>query len=161
TNLSLRLLQEGKSVVAMDNHLTSSPQTLEALKENNHYRYLYHDIINPFPEELSPKNINIETIYHLACPTGVPNLTRLAEEMLLTCSLGTKQVLDLARAHHADVVFTSTSEVYGDPHVFPQTEFYTGNVSSTGIRSPYEEGKRFAEALIMMYARKYLVKAKI
>ena len=75
--------------------------------------------------------------------------------MILTNSLGTLNVLELAKKHRAKLLFTSSCEVYGQPEVFPQHENYTGNVDPIGPRSPYEEGKRFAEALIAMYVKKY------
>lgn len=159
TNLCKRLIEEGKYVFAVDNHITSSRAYI--LHDATHYQFLFHDITKPFPGILSPHNKEIETIYHLACPTGVPNVVTFGEEMLLTCSVGTQNVLELAKAHGADVVFTSTSEVYGDPERFPQTEDYTGNVSPIGIRSPYEEGKRFAESLIVLYTKKYGLDTKI
>jgi len=103
----------------------------------------------------------IDYIYHLACPTGVPNLVVLAEEMLKTCSLGTIHVLELARKHGSRVLLTSSAEAYGDPQEFPQREDYTGNVDPIGPRSAYEEGKRFSEACVATYVRKYGVSAVI
>lgn len=161
TNLCKSLLDEGKYVIALDNQITSDPNQVNIFFQHPHYRYIYHDIINTLPSALTSSQIAIETIYHLACPTGVTNLVPLALEMALTCSVGTKNVLDLARFHNADIVYASSSEVYGNPTIFPQQESYTGNVSSTGIRSPYEEGKRFSETLINVYAKKYHLRAKI
>ena len=81
--------------------------------------------------------------------------------MLLANSIGTKNILDIAKSSNSKVVLASSSEVYGDPKIFPQTESYTGNVDSSGIRSPYEEGKRFGESLVAMYVRKYDLDARI
>ena len=81
--------------------------------------------------------------------------------MITTCSIGTKNILEIARKIGAKFLFTSSSEVYGDPLTFPQEEFYRGNVDTCGLRSPYEEGKRFSESLILMYVRKYNIDAKI
>ena len=81
--------------------------------------------------------------------------------MLLTSSLGTRNILELARKYSATMLFTSSSEVYGQPEVFPQSENYTGNVNPVGYRSPYEEGKRFSESLIALYVKKYKLDAKI
>lgn len=154
SNLCKKLLENGQEVVGVDNLITGSPQNIMKLRKYQKFKFIKHDITKPLPN-------NFELIYHLACPTGVPNLGPLAEEMLLTCSEGTRNILELAKSHHAKVLFTSSSEVYGDPQVFPQDESYTGNVDPVGFRSPYEEGKRFAESLIAMYVRKYKINAKI
>jgi nucleoside-diphosphate-sugar epimerase len=158
-NVTLAFLKKGYSIVAVDNFITSNKNNISRLKSNPGYTFIKHDIIKPFPKSLFTSDI--DSIFHLACPTGVPNLIPLAEEMLYTSSFGTKNVLELAHTTKARLVFTSSSEVYGDPKVFPQKEEYTGNVQTTGIRSSYEEGKRFAESLIAMYVRKYAINAKI
>lgn len=159
-NLCKKLLSQGHRVIAVDNLVTSSGENLKPLLRNPKFKFIKHDIvkkISNFQFSIS----NFQYIYHLACPTGIPNLTKLAEEMLLVCSVGTRNVLEIAKKTKAKLLFTSSSEVYGDPKVFPQTEDYTGNVDPVGIRSPYEEGKRFSESLVQMYVRKYNVDAKI
>ena len=161
SNLCKKLLKDGYEVVALDNLITGSPENIKKLKLFPKFTFIQHDITKPLPNNFELLTLNFELIYHLACPTGVPNLGPLAEEMLLTCSLGTRQILELAKRNKAKLLFTSSSEVYGDPEVFPQYESYSGNVDPTGPRSPYEEGKRFAESLIMMYVRKYELDAKI
>jgi len=161
SNLSSRLLSEGNIVYALDNFITSSPANTQSLKKNSNFHFLKHDITKILPRRFLAKVKKVDEIYHLACPTGVPNLTLLAEEMLLTCSIGTKNVLDLAVAHRAKLIFTSTSEIYGDPEIFPQSESYNGNVDPIGTRSPYEEGKRFSESLIAMYTKKYKLDTRI
>lgn len=145
----------------MDNFITGSPQNIKKLQKYPKFKFIKHDITKPFPKSFEFQISNFKFIYHLACPTGVPNLGPLAEEMLLTCSLGTRNILELAKEHKSKVLFSSSSEVYGDPKVFPQDESYTGNVDPTGLRSPYEEGKRFAESLMMMYQRKYKVPVRV
>jgi len=159
-NLCKKLLSHGHSVIAIDNLIISTKDNIKPLLSNPKFKFIKQDITKPILN-IKYQISNIKYIYHLACPTGVPNLTKLAEEMLLTCSLGTRNVLELARKTRAKVLFTSSSEVYGNPKVFPQTEDYTGNVDPIGIRSPYEEGKRFAESLLQMYVRKYNIDAKI
>lgn len=159
-NLCKKLLADGFKVTAVDNLITSSRKNVKFLSKNPNFKFIKHDITNPKWKMVNGK-WKIDIIFHLACPTGVPNLTKLAEEMLLTCSIGTKNVLDLALKNKAKLVFTSSSEIYGNPEMFPQKEEYTGNVSSTGVRSPYEEGKRFSESLIIMYVRKYGLDASI
>lgn len=160
-NLCHKLLEQDYEVVAVDNLITSDDTNLRKLKKHSRFTFIKHDVTQPLPNKLDARRYSLDAIYHLACPTGVPNLTRLAEEMLITCSVGTRNVLELVRLHRAKLLFTSSSEVYGNPLVSPQSEVYTGNVDPTGVRSPYEEGKRFAESLVMMYVRKYKLNAKI
>jgi nucleoside-diphosphate-sugar epimerase len=155
SNLCRKLLDSGSYVIAIDNFITSSGQNLKHLKKYPNFKFLKHDIIKPFTKSQLILFKDVTHIFHLACPTGVPNLLPLGEEMLLTSSIGTKNILDLALKHKARVIFTSTSEVYGDPLKFPQDEGYTGNVNPVGPRSTYEEGKRFAESLCALYVRKY------
>lgn len=159
TNLCKSLLRKGHRVIAIDNLITATGDNIQDLASFKNFVFIKHDITRKFPKKIL--ELRIDEIYHLACPTGVPNLVPLASEMLLTCSTGTYNVLELARLKKAKVVFTSSSEVYGDPEIFPQSEEYTGNVDSVGIRSPYEEGKRFSESLIAMFVRKYHIDAKI
>ncbi|OGH19674.1 MAG: hypothetical protein A3D74_00575 [Candidatus Levybacteria bacterium RIFCSPHIGHO2_02_FULL_37_13] len=162
TNLCEKLLSQNHHVIAIDNLITSTKSNIEPLFSNPKFEFIEQDVTLPLRNwKLEIRNWKFDFIYHLACPTGVPNLTKLAEEMLLACSAGTRNVLELAKKTKAKLLFTSSSEVYGDPQVFPQTENYTGNVDPIGIRSPYEEGKRFSESLIQMYVRKYNVNAKI
>jgi len=101
-----------------------------------------------------------DNIFHLACPTGVPNIIKMGEAMLQACSIGTENVLRCAHEHKASVVFTSSCEVYGNPIKFPQTENYHGSVDPIGPRSAYEEGKRFSEALVKLYVDQYGVTAR-
>lgn len=161
TNLCKKLLDQGHKVIAVDNFITSSGDNINELKKHPHFTFIRHDIIKPFPAKLMKQEVSIKEIFHLACPTGVPNLLPLGEEMLLTCSIGTRNVLELARVHKAKFLLTSSSEVYGDPEVFPQKETYTGNVDQISIRSTYEEGKRFSESLVALYVRKYKLDGKI
>lgn len=162
SNLTLRLLKDNHQVIAVDNFITSARDNLIDLKKYPNFKFFELDVnSSDFFRIFFRRQIKLDAIYHLACPTGVPNCVKLAEEMIETCSFGSKNVLNLARAHHCPVVVTSTAEAYGDPEIFPQTESYNGNVSTTGLRSPYEEGKRFAEAMVAMYARKYDLNAKI
>lgn len=162
SNLAEHLLRQGDKVSGLDNFITSCPENIKRLSTYQNFIFFEADISNPhFSQKASLGDQKFDEIYHLACPTGVPNLVPLAEEMLLACSYGTKNILDIAGKTKARFLFTSSSEVYGDPAVFPQKEEYTGNVSSTGWRSPYEEGKRFAESLTSTYARKYGLEAKL
>lgn len=160
SNLCRTLLAEGHVVHAVDNCITGSRTTIAALEGNANFFFYLLDISEPqFLETFL--NTKIDLIYSLACPTGVPNLITLAEEMLRTCAQGTFNVLEIAKHHRAKVLLTSTAEVYGQPLVSPQDETYTGNVNPLGMRSAYEEGKRFAESTLAMYVRKYGVDARV
>ena len=162
SNLADFLLGEGHFVVGIDNFITGSPQNIERLKEKPRFNFFNLDValLNE-DDKKQLGDFQFQEIYHLACPTGVPNLTTLSEEMLLANSYGVKNILDIALACRSKIIVTSSSEVYGDPKVFPQREDYTGNVNPVGLRSPYEEGKRFAESLFVMYYRKYNLDARI
>lgn len=161
TNLCKKLLSENYKVIAIDNFITSNKKNVELFSANKNYVFIRFDITQKFPEKMLSALKGVRHIYHLACPTGVPNVVHLAEEMLMTCSVGTKNVLEIARMENASFLLASSSEVYGDPQVFPQTEEYAGNVHTLGVRSPYEEGKRFAESMVRMYVYKYGIDAKI
>ncbi len=156
-----KLLSQGHKVICVDNFITTSRENIKHLSVSPNFRLIEHDITLPLPSIFNPQSSNFNEIYHLACPTGVPNLTRLSLEMLKACSQGTENILELGLKNKSKFIFTSSSEVYGDPLVFPQKEDYTGNVDPTGIRSPYEEGKRFSESLIISFVRKYGLDAKI
>lgn len=133
---------------------------MSELAHMNNFRFIRADISDPnLNDQLG--HTEYRDIYDLACPTGVPNIKTLGEEMLLACSLGTLNLLRLAARCKARFLYASTAEVYGDPEVFPQAEVYSGNVDPVGDRSPYEEGKRFGEALTVYFARKYDVDARI
>lgn len=149
--LCQRLVDQNKQIIAIDNFCTG-----DKFIEHANLRAIECDI-----EKLPKIEEPVDEIYHLACPTGVPNLTKMPFEMLSACSIGTQNLLELALAKRAKFLLTSSSEVYGDPQVFPQSENYTGNVDPVGVRSPYEEGKRFSEALTSAYARYKGLDAKI
>ena len=162
SNLAEHLLKEGNLVFGVDNFITGSVENVDRLKANSNFSFQQADIVDLDQDQLSDLvNQKFDEVYHLACPTGVPNLVTLAEEMLLTCSLGTRNVLEIVRGSGAKFLFTSSSEVYGDPQQFPQTEEYTGNVDPVNLRSPYEEGKRYSESLVAMYTRKHGLDGRI
>lgn len=160
-NLCLKLLKGNNQLVVIDNFITSSKLDFKEFLKLKNLKFFRGNITDEELIKKIQKGFKFDEIYHLACPTGVSNLRELAYEMLMACSAGTKNILDLARLQQAKVLFTSSSEVYGDPEKFPQDESYTGNVDPTGVRSPYEEGKRFAESLVKMYSIKFGVDVKI
>lgn len=160
TNLCLNLLAKGHDVIGIDNFITGEAKNIGLLSSYKNFKFLKFDISGDF-SSVEKKIGNVSEIFDLACPTGVENLEILPLEMLFTCAVGTRNVLEFAHKKKASVLLTSSSEVYGDPEVWPQKETYLGNVDSVGIRSPYEEGKRFAESLSVAYFRKFGVDVKI
>ena len=160
SNICKYFLEKGHSVDCIDNFSTGRKASISSLHESRSFRLMEIDISDPgFVSEF--KDEKYDEIFHLACPTGVPNILPMAEEMLITGSTGTFNVLELTKKCKSKLIFSSSAEVYGDPEIFPQPETYNGNVDPVGPRSAYEEGKRFSEALIAMYVNKYQIDAKI
>ena len=161
SHLCERLLNEGHHVVCIDNFLTSNHKNISHLT-SEHLQVVEADVTKPLPESL-PKP---DYIFHLASPAS-PNMKSPRSymafpiETLLVNSWGTHNLLELAKEARARMVFASTSEIYGDPEISPQPETYNGNVSSVGPRSVYDEAKRFGEAMMMGYFRKFGVDARI
>ena len=160
SNLCRTLLKQGCEVYAVDNLITGRFENIVPFLGSKRFHFIKLDIIQPAFRKMFHL-IRVNEIYDLACPTGVPNIKIMGEEMILTNSLGTLHIMELARRHSARVLFTSSAEIYGQPEVTPQNEDYNGNVNPLGPRSAYEEGKRFSESIIRMYADKYNVNAKI
>lgn len=160
SNLSRSLVKDGAWVDCIDNLITSERSAIEDLIDHDRFQFCEFDVTDPrFVWRFG--QTKYDSIYQLACPTGVPNIKTFGEEMLDTCSVGLSNVLKLAKFCQAKVVFASSAEVYGEPGVFPQPENYCGQVDPVGPRSAYEEGKRFGEALVALYVRKYGLDAKI
>jgi len=162
SNLSSRLLKDGHKVWAVDNFTTGRRENVDQLKENKNFHFFECGIeTDEFLKFVKDTGVKFDQIFELACPTGVPNIEILGDEMLDACSAGTKNSLIVAKDHNAAFLFTSSSEIYGDPERPTQAETYTGNVDPIGWRASYEEGKRFSEATIKHYVRKYGVNAKM
>ncbi|MBU0584406.1 MAG: NAD-dependent epimerase/dehydratase family protein [Alphaproteobacteria bacterium] len=160
SNLVRALLARGMQVDCVDDLSTGRESDIVDLKRDPAFRFIQLDVSNA--EDCTRfLRRHYSQVYHLACPTGVPNIELLGEEMLLASSAGTYNLLKIARTSGARFLFTSTAEAYGDPQVFPQAETYAGNVDPVGPRSAYEEAKRFGEALTCYYGRKYGVDARI
>ncbi len=151
-----RLLAEGHSVIALDNFLTGASENLAHLNGGGRFRFLRHDIVRPIEID-GP----VDAVINMASPASPKDYLEYPIETLEVGSMGTKNMLDLARKHNARFLLTSTSECYGDPHVHPQVETYWGNVNPVGPRSCYDESKRFAEALTMAYHRKHGLRTSI
>jgi dTDP-glucose 4,6-dehydratase len=157
SHLCERLLSEGYQVVCMDNLSTGLLENVAPfLARKANFEYIDHDVSVhiDFPGEL-------DDVYHLASAASPADFVRIPIEILRSGALGTYNALGLARARGARFMLASSSEVYGDPLVHPQREDYRGNVSTTGVRSVYDEAKRYAEALTMAYHRHHRLDTRI
>lgn len=156
SHLCDRLIQEGHDVVALDNLITGHPENVEHLRGNPRFKLVKQDVCHPF--SVSGR---VDRVFHLASLASPVDYLNYPIETLDSGSLGTRNMLELARQHAARFLLTSTSECYGDPLEHPQTETYWGNVNPVGIRSCYDESKRYAEALTMAFHRKHGVRTSI
>lgn len=157
-HLCERLLKAGETVIGFDNLSSGSIENINILKSQyEKFRFIQHDIRVDFAG-FTPK---IDKIWHLACQASPPAYQKDMLDTLDTCYFGTKHVLELAKNHNARILFTSTSEIYGDPLEHPQTEAYRGNVNTLGPRSCYDEGKRIAESLCYIFGRQHGVDYRI
>lgn len=148
SHLCERLVSEGHRVYCVDNLQTGLVENLRDLKREARFSFIEHDIRDPLPQTL-----RIDHLYNLACPASPLHYQADPVQTLMTCVVGTRNLLDYAGHTRAAFVQASTSEVYGDPHQHPQTEAYWGNVNPVGPRACYDEGKRAAEALCFDYLR--------
>ena len=151
-----RLLAEGHTVVALDNFITGAMRNVAHLEPEPAFSFRQQDVTQPFSVE-GP----VDAVLHMASPASPKDYLEYPIETLDVGSVGTRNMLEVARQHGARFLLTSTSESYGDPHVHPQVETYWGNVNPVGPRSCYDESKRFAEALTMAYHRKHGVRTNI
>ncbi len=148
------LIERGYKVICVDNFITGSRENIEHLLDDEKFELVEHDITVPF-SSLIPTPSSLKCIFHLASPASPVDYSAFSIETLIVNSLGTYNVLEVAREGGAKVLLASTSEVYGDPKVSPQSEDYWGNVNPVGPRACYDEAKRFAEALTVAYHRRY------
>ncbi|MBI2617181.1 SDR family oxidoreductase [Candidatus Gottesmanbacteria bacterium] len=155
------LLAKGNEVICIDNFLTGKKENIEEFLGRKNFRLFKYDIIQPLKKEIRQKIHGITRLYHLASPASPPQYKKYAIETLLVNSIGTYNMLEVAKEERAKFLLASTSEVYGNPLVHPQKEGYFGNVNPIGVRSCYDEGKRFAESITMNYHRKYQVDTRI
>jgi dTDP-glucose 4,6-dehydratase len=156
SHLCGRLLDEGLEVVCMDNLITGSLDNIESYFGRDGFTFVHHDVTNfiHVPGDL-------DYILHFASPASPIDYLKLPIQTLKVGSLGTHKALGLAKSKGARFLLASTSEVYGDPLVHPQTEEYWGNVNPVGPRGVYDEAKRFAEAITMAYHRHHGVDTRI
>ena len=154
SHLCDRLLKEGNEVVCLDNYFTGSKKNIIHLLDNPYFELIRHDVTHPF-------FVEVDEIYNLACPASPVHYQYNAIKTIKTSVMGAINMLGLAKRIKAKILQASTSEVYGDPSIHPQTEDYWGNVNPIGIRSCYDEGKRCAESLFVNYHNQNDVNIKI
>ena len=154
SHLCQRLLDMGHDVLAADNFYSSDRHNVHELLRNPRFELMRHDVTFPL-------YVEVDEIYHLACPASPVYYQRDPVQTTKTCVHGSINMLGLAKRLGARILLTSTSEVYGDPAVHPQSESYWGNVNPIGIRSCYDEGKRAAETLFFDYHRQHGLPIKV
>ncbi len=154
SHLCERLLADGHEVLCVDNFFTSARQNVEHLLEHKCFELMRHDITFPL-------FVEVDEIYNLACPASPIHYQHDPVQTIKTCVHGAINTLGLAKRLGARIFQASTSEVYGDPHVHPQTEDYWGHVNPIGTRACYDEGKRCAETLFFSYHRQHNLAIKV
>lgn len=160
SNLAQRLVNDGHFVLGVDDCSTGRMKNLDDLKGNSKFDFARADASVPLEQTLRTKQ-KWDWIMHLASPASPPKYFALPIQTMTINGEGTRHLLELARENNAKFFFSSTSEVYGDPIEHPQPESYWGNVNSIGVRSIYDEGKRYAEAMIYAYYRTFKVDARV
>src|SRR5271156_143408 len=150
------LLARGHSVIVLDNLVTGSVENIEHLAGRADFRFIKQDVT-----EFLFLDEPVDYVWHFASPASPIDYLELPIQTLKVGSLGTHKALGLAKNKNARFLIASTSEIYGDPLVHPQTEGYWGNVNTIGPRGCYDEAKRFAEAMTMAYHREHKVKTRI
>src|SRR5277367_1100410 len=154
SHLCKRLLAGGNDVLCVDNYFTGSKQNLASCMDNPRFELMRHDVTFPL-------YVEVDEIYNLACPASPIHYQHDPVQTTKTSVHGAINMLGLAKRVKAKVFQASTSEVYGDPHVHPQTEDYRGNVNPIGPRACYDEGKRCAETLFFDYHRQHKMRIKV
>jgi len=154
SNLCEELLKLGHKVIAVDNFITGSEKNIDHLQQFENFSFVNHDIIEY-------RDFKVDGIFNLACPASPPLYQKDPVRTVKTNVIGSTNLLELARKTSSRILQASTSEIYGDPKVSPQTEEYWGNVNPVGLRSCYDEGKRTAETLFMDFHRQYKTDIRI
>ncbi|MDA3023075.1 MAG: SDR family oxidoreductase [Actinomycetota bacterium] len=154
SHLCERLLNDGYSVICVDNYYSSTKDNIGHLLDNPRFEVIRHDVTFPL-------YVEVDEIYHLACPASPIHYQRDPVQTTKTAVHGSINMLGLAKRTGAKILLTSTSEIYGDPLVHPQTEDYWGNVNPIGTRACYDEGKRAAETLFFDYHRQHNLQIKV
>lgn len=154
SHLCDRLIELGYKVICVDNLSTGNIANIEHLLQKKEFQFIKHDIIQPI-------YVDIDQIYNLACPASPIHYQKNPIQTVTTNFVGVKNMLELCKKQGARLLQASTSEIYGKAKVHPQSENYSGDVNTVGIRSCYDEGKRVAETLCMDYCRQYGLDVKI
>ena len=154
SHLAKKLLEEGEEVICLDNFFTGTKKNIKELYKYQNFEFIRHDVTEPI-------KLEIDNIWHLACPASPIHYQFNPIKTTKTSFIGTYNMLGLAKRVGAKLLLASTSEVYGDPEEHPQNESYRGSVNTTGIRSCYDEGKRIAETLCADYKRVHGVEVRI
>ena len=161
SNLCERLIGEGAHVICLDNFQTGRAENLRQFERESRFEFVEHDVIDGLPQWLRGGRTKFTHIFNLACAASPPHYQADPEHTLLTSVVGTRNLLRLAEETGARLLLSSTSEVYGDPEVHPQTEEYRGWVSCTGPRACYDEGKRAAETLAFDFLRAHRADVRV
>lgn len=156
SHLCDRFIKEGYKVIGMDNYITGDKKNLQHLQSNSSFEFIEHDVTKFIRIEGS-----LDYILHFASPASPIDYLKIPIQTLKVGSLGTHNLLGLAKAKNARILIASTSEVYGDPLIHPQTEDYYGNVNAIGLRGVYDEAKRFQESITMAYHRFHGIETRI
>ena len=154
SHLCDKLLSEGINVLCVDNFFTGSSKNIEHQLTNRSFELIRHDVTLPL-------YVEVDQIYNLACPASPVQYQRRPVQTIKTCIVGSVNMLGLAKRTSAKIFQASTSEIYGEPEVHPQTEDYWGQVNPIGLRACYDEGKRCAETLFFDYHREFETKIKV
>lgn len=161
SHLCETLLRKGYLIICVDNLITGSKENIEGFLDKSRFKFIKHDVTKQFSNKAIEQFSNLDFIYHLASPASPKKYQKYPLETLLVNSIGTYNLLRLAQKNKAKFLYTSSSEVYGDPTEHPQKESYWGNVNQIGSRSCYDEAKRFGEAITVAFVRKHNLNARI
>ncbi|MBO8242346.1 SDR family oxidoreductase [Prochlorococcus marinus XMU1410] len=148
------LMKQGEIVFCLDNNFTGKDENIKHWIGNNNFKLIKHDVIDPI-------FLEVDRIWHLACPASPIHYQSNPIKTAKTSFLGTLNMLGLAKKNKAQILMASTSEIYGDPEIHPQTESYKGSVNPIGIRACYDEGKRISETLCFDYHREHKIDIKV
>ena len=154
SHLSEKLLSQGQGVIILDNFYTGQESNLSKISSHPNFEVLRQDVTEPI-------SLEVDAIYHLACPASPVHYQKFPVQTIKTSVLGSINALELATKLKVPILLSSTSEVYGDPNISPQTETYWGNVNPIGLRSCYDEGKRAAETLFFDFNRQYATDIRV
>lgn len=162
SHLTERLLAEGHTVIGVDNYISGQPDNTALFAGHPNFRFIQADVSEGIPYKAGAfDGRTLDAVLHFASPASPPHYQQHPIETLMVGAQGTQHALELAHAHGATFLLASTSEVYGDPQVHPQPESYWGHVNPNGLRSCYDEAKRYAEAITFAYHRHHGVDTRV